>query len=159
MAIKHYVDEIPPSTGRVYRIITDGNTSRIIDETEYQQVGTGFGAMDVNKGCVLECNYAKNGTVHQLTTANTTSENIKFFATSRFLKGDTFTFNGEPIVAQTIDGSPLTTNFFTVNSIVECRRRDNVLYFTSGSKNIIDDVTSVPYRIGVENGKLYIEEA
>lgn len=159
MAIKHYVDEIPPSTGRVYRIITDGNTSQIIDETEYQQVGTGFGAMDVNKGCVLECNYVKNSTVHQLTTANATSENIKFFATSGFSKGDTFTFNGTPMTAQTTDGQALSSNFFTANSIVECRRRGNVLYFTSGSKNIIDDITSVSYRIGIESGKLYIEEA
>lgn len=159
MAIKHYVDEIPPSTGRVYRIETNGNTSKITDVTEYQQVGTGFGAKDVNKGCVLECNYAKNGTVHQLTTVNTTSENIKFFATSGFNMGDTFTFNDTPMVAQTIDGQTLTTNFFTANSIVECRRRNNILCFTSGSKNIIDDVTSVPYRIGIDNGKLYIEEA
>lgn len=159
MAIKHYVDEIPPSTGRSYRIVTNGNTSKIIDETEYQQVGTGFGAMDVNKGCVLECTYSKNGTVHQLTTPNTTSENIKFFATSKFNRGDTFTFNGTPMVAQTMDGQALGVNFFRENSIIECRRRDNVLYFTSGSNNIIDDVTSVPYRIGIENGKLYIEEA
>lgn len=159
MAIKHYVDEIPPSTGRVYRIETDGNVSKIIDETEYQQVGTGFGAMDVNKGCVLECDYRYSFDVHYLTTANTTSENIKFFATHRFDKGDTFEFNGTPMVAQTMDGHSLKDGFFAENSIVECIRRDNVLYFTSGSNNITDDVTSVPYRIGIDNGKLYIEEA
>ena len=77
MAVKHYVDEIPPSTGRVYRIETDGNTSKIIDETNYQQVGTPFGANDVNCACVLECNYSKSGTVHKLTTENIESENIK----------------------------------------------------------------------------------
>ena len=159
MAIKHYVDEIPPSTGRAYRIETNGNTSKIIDETEYQQVGTGFGAMDVNKGCVLECNYAKNGTVHQLTTPNTTSENIKFFATRAFNRGDTFTFNGTPMTAQTVGGQVLGVNFFRENSIVECRKRGNVLYFIDGSNNITDESTSVSYRIGIDNGKLYIEEA
>jgi hypothetical protein len=159
LAIKHYVDEIPPSTGRVYRIETSGNSSKIIDETAYQQVGTGFGAMDVNTACVLECNYSKNGTVHQLTTPNAMSENIKFFATDSFVKGDTFTFNGTSVVVQTMDGQALGTGFFKANSIVECSRHGNVLYFTSGSKNITDDVTSVPYRIGIDNGKLYIEEA
>lgn len=159
MAIKHYVDEIPPSTGRVYRIETDGNTSKIIDETNYQQVGSGFGAKDVNETCILECNYTKSGTVHKLTTDNTTSENIKFFATSKFNKGDTFTFNGTPMTAKTVDGQPLGGHFFAENTIVECKRHGDILFFTSGGSNITDDVTSVSYRIGIENGKLYIEEA
>ena len=82
MAVKHYKDEIPPSSGRVYQIVTNGSTSSITDVTKYQQEGSGFGAADVNAACVLECNYSKSGTVHQLVTQNATSENIKFFATA-----------------------------------------------------------------------------
>lgn len=158
MAVKHYVDEIPPSTGRVYRIETDGNTSRITDMTNYQQVGTPFGANDVNCACVLECNYAKNGTVHKLTTENTESENIKFFATAGFNRGDTFTFNGTPVAAQTTDGQSLGTNFFKANTIVSCLKKGNVLYFASSNRSIVDDNTGRAYRFGIENGKMYIEE-
>lgn len=157
MAVKHYVDEISPSTGRVYEIITDGNTSKIIDKTNYEQVGSGFGATDVNSTCVLECNYAKNGTVHELTTENTKSENIKFYATAGFNSGDTFTFNGTKMAVFTMDRQPLSANFFVRNSIVECRRRGSVLYFTSPSKSIIDDSTGKAYRFGIENGAMYIE--
>lgn len=156
MAVKHYVDEIPPSTGRTYSI--NGNNSTIIDTTVYEQVGTGFGAADVNSSCLLECNYAKRGTVHELTTDNTASENIKFYATSAFTKGDTFTFNGSAVTAQTTDGQALGTNFFVANTLVECRKHGNVLYFASASKAIADDTTALSYRIGVENGMMYIEE-
>ena len=158
MAVKHYVDEIPPSTGRVYRVETDGSTSKITDVTDYQQVGTGFGANDVNVACVLECNYAKSGTVHNLTTENTASENIKFFATAAFNKGDTFTFNGATVIAQTTDGQALCKNFFRANTIVECNRRGNVLYFGSSNRSIADDTNGKAYYIGIENGNMYIEE-
>ena len=84
MAVKHYVDEIPSTGGRTYRINIDGDRSTITDTTTYEQEGTAFGAADVNSTCVLECNYSKSGTVHNLTTENTSSENIKFFATSAF---------------------------------------------------------------------------
>ena len=156
MAIKHYVDEIPPSTGRTYSI--NGTKSTITDTTVYDQVGSGFGAADVNSTCVLECNYAKSGNVHKLTTDNTASENIKFYATSAFTRGDTFTFNGIAVVAQTTDGQALGTNFFVANTIVECRKFGNVLYFASASKAIADDANTSAYRIGVENGIMYIEE-
>ena len=157
MAVKHYVDEIPPSTGRAYKIETDGNTSKITDITEYERLGTGFGETDVNCTCVLECNYAKSGKVHQLTTPNKTSENIKFFATADFNRGDTFTFNGTAVTAQTSDGKVLGGGIFKANTIVECRRRGNVLYFGGGSP-IVDDSTGISYRLGIENGNMYIEE-
>lgn len=159
MGLKHYLDEIPPSTGRKYLIETDGDISKITDITEYEQVGTAFGANDVNRGCVLECNYRKYRDVHELTTENIESENIKFFATSGFEKGDTFTFNGVPVTAQTTDGQALGSKFFVSNTLVECRRKGDALYFTSASNNLIDDATSIPYRIGIDNGRLYIEEA
>lgn len=158
MAVKHYVDDIPPSTGRVYRVETNGEVSKITDITEYEQEGTIFSAGDVNSACVLECNYAKNGTVHRLTTPNTTSENIKFFATEVFNKGDTFTFNGTPVTAQTMDGLALGSNFFKGNTLVECRKRGDALYFGSCNRSIIDDTTSKAYRFGIENGNMYIEE-
>lgn len=158
MAVKHFVDEIPPASGRTYRIEVNGDKSTIVDTTQYQQNGTGFGANDVNCACVLECNYAKSGTVHKLTTENTASENIKFFATSAYTRGDTFTFNGTAVTAQTTYGQALGTNFFKANTIVECRKRGNVLYFASYSKSIVDDATGADYRLGIENGIMYIEE-
>lgn len=158
MAVKHYVDEIPPSTGRVYRIETNGATSKITDVTEYDQVGSGFSASDVNRACVLECNYVKSGTVHKLVTDNTTSENIKFFATSAFTRGDTFTFNGAVVTARTTDGRGLDTNFFAANTIVECYRKGNVLFFGSSGRSIVDDTTGVAYHLGLDNGMMYIEE-
>ena len=158
MAVKHYVDEIPSSEGRKYRIEINGDKSTITDTTTYEREGTTFGAADVNSTCVLECNYSKSGTVHNLTTENTSSENIKFFATSAFKKGDTFTFNGQTVTARTLNGSALDTNFFIANTIVECFRKDNVLYFGGRSTSIVDDTTGALYRFSVENGLLYIEE-
>lgn len=158
MAVKHYVDDIPPSTGRVYQIETDGNTSKITDVTDYQQNGTPFGANDVNCGCVLECNYSKRGTVHELTTENIESENIKFFAAADFNRGDTFTFNGTPVTAQTTNGLPLGMYFFRANTIVSCLRKGNVLYFASSNRHIIDDREDRAYYFGIENGTFYIEE-
>lgn len=158
MAVKHYVDEIPPETGRTYYIGINGNNSRITDTTQYEQVGSGFGASDVNSACLLECNYEKVGTVHKLTTKNTSSENIKFHATSDFVKGDTFTFNGVAVTARTADGKELDTNFFIANTVVECFRRDGILYFGNSGKSIVDDSTRVSYHFGIDNGLLYIEE-
>ena len=158
MAIKHYVDEIPSTDERTYRININGDKSTITDTTKYEQMGTTFGAADVNSTCVLECNYAKSGNAHQLTTPNKSSENIKFYATATFKQGDTFTFNGVEVTAQTTDGVALGTNFFVANTMVECRKHGNTLYFASASKAIADDTSPSVYRIGVENGIMYIEE-
>ena len=158
MAVKHYVDEIPSQDTRTYRIDINGDRSTITDTTVYEQRGSTFGAADVNSTCVLECNYAKSGTAHRLTTENVSSENIKFYATSNFNGGDTFTFNGVAVTAQTTDGLPLGANFFVANTVVECRKRGNTLYFASASKAIADDSTSSVYRIGIEDGIMYIEE-
>lgn len=158
MAVKHYVDEIPSTAERTYRITINGDKSTIVDTTIYEQEGTMFGAADVNSTCLLECAYAKSGKVHQLTTDNTTSENIKFFATSAFERGDTFTFNGVAVAARTTDGKELNANFFIANTIVECFRKDNVLYFGNSSNSIVDDSTGVSYRLGMDNGQMYIEE-
>lgn len=158
MAVKHYVDEIPLTDVRTYRIEINGDKSTITDTTVYEQVGTPFGAGDVNCVCVLECNYSKSGTVHNLTTENTLSENVKFFATSAFTKGETFTFNGVAVTARTTDGKELGTNFFTANTIVECFRKDGILYFGNSGKSITDDTTKVSYHFGIDNGLLYIEE-
>ena len=158
MAVKHYVDDIPITDSRVYVITTVDGKSTIKDVTEYEQVGSSFGAGDVNTSCVLECNYSKSGTIHHLTTENTTSENIKFFATSPFVRGDTFRFNGVDVVAQTSDGKVLDTNFFIANTIVECFRRNNTLYFGSSGQSIVDDSTGVSYHLGLDNGQMYIEE-
>lgn len=158
MAVKHYVDEIPPVTGRTYNIDINGSNSKITDTTVYEQVGSGFSAKDVNSSCVLECNYAKVGTTHTLTTENTSSENVKFYATSSFTKGDTFTFNGVAVIARTTDGKELDTNFFTANTVVECFRKDGILHFGHSGKSIVDDTTRVSYHFGIENGLLYIEE-
>lgn len=157
MAVKHYVDEIPPSGGRTYKI--NGTASTIEDVTVYQQEGSGFGATDVNAACVLECNYSKNDTVHTLTTQNTASENLKFYATAAYNRGDTFTLNGTAITAQTLNGEALDTNFFKANSMVECFLRNGALFFMGSNRTIVDDTdpTNV-FRIGISEGFVYLEE-
>lgn len=156
MAVKHYKDEIPPSGGRTYKV--NGVVSTIEDTTAYQQEGSGFGAADVNAACVLECNYSKSGTVHSLTTENTATENLKFYATAAFNRGDIFTLNGAAIAAKTLNGEALDTNFFKANSMVECLLRNSTLFFMGQNKTIVDDGDGTAYRFGLENGYLYIEE-
>ena len=156
--VKHYVDAIPSTDERTYRINIDGDNSTITDTTEYEQVGSTFGAADVNGACVLECNYTYDRGVHHLTTENTSSENIKFYATESFRKGDEFMFNGAWIATKTYDGLELGDNFFVANTMVECRRKNNTLYFTTQSKSIVDVGTGASYHFGFENGRMYIEE-
>lgn len=130
MAVKHYVDEIPPAGGRTYQIVTSGNTSKIHDITEYEQDGTSFGSADVNSTCILECNYSKSGTVHMLTTENTASENIKFFATEDFNINDTIKFNNEIMTVKSLDGVTVNnTVLFKKNTYVSCLKKGNTLYF------------------------------
>lgn len=97
-------------------------------------------------------------TVHQLVTQNATSENIKFFATANYNRGDTFTFNGVAVTAKTVDGFALDNGFFKANTLVECFMENSVLYFAGQSKTIKDDTDGTAYRVGIDNGKLYIEE-
>ena len=157
MAVKHYADAIPTG-GRTYSININGDKSTITETTVYETEGATFGAADVQGTCVLECNYSKSGTVHKLTTPNQSSENIKFFATSAFTRGDTFTFNGVAVTTRTTDGKSLDTNFFIANTIVDCYRKGNILYFGSSSTSIVDDSTGVAYHLGIDNGLMYIEE-
>ena len=157
MAVKEYVDAIP-NGGRTYSININGDKSTITETTVYEREGATFGATDVHSTCVLECNYSKSGTVHKLTTPNQGSENIKFFATSAFTRGDTFTFNGVAVTARTTDGRGLDTNFFIANTIVDCYRKGNILYFGSSGSSIVDDSTGEAYHLGIDNGKMYIEE-
>jgi hypothetical protein len=44
--------------------------------------------------------------------------------------------------------------------MVECLRRDDVLYFQCSIKEepLTDDETGVKYRFGIENGMMYMEE-
>ena len=157
MAVKHYVDEIPPSTGREYEI--NGTKSTIKDVTKYDQVGSGFGAADVNATCILECNHTKDGTVHLLTTDNVNSENIKFYATADFLKGDTFKFNGTTVKAIATDGRTLDPYYFVANTVVEFKKRVKNLYFQGKCDMLVDEVTKSAYFIGAEDGVMFIEEA
>lgn len=158
--IKKYQDEIPPVSGRVYGIESmDGDLSRIIDATQYLQAGVEFKAEDICATCLLECAYAHDGKVHALTTPNNSAENIKFYATSPYKRGDTFTFNGTPMVAITMDGYALDSNFFKAGCMVECRVRNGVLFFNSRSTAITDDTDpSASFRFGFENGHAYIED-
>lgn len=156
LAVKYYRDAIPPSTGRSYKI--NGVASTIEDVTVYQQTGSSFGAADVNAACVLECEYSKSGNVHALTTSNKATENLKFFATSSYAKGDAFSLNGATVDAKTLDGNPLDTNFFRANSMVECFLRNGTLFFTGRNRAILDETSGAMYHFGIENGYLYVEE-
>lgn len=127
MAAKHYKDAIPSSAGRVYMI--NGVSSTIEDATEYEQEGTPFGAGDVCAVCVLECDHAKEGTVHQLTTENVLSENIKFIANGDFAAGDTFAFNGVTMDARTMDNGALPDGCFKTGVVVTAFVKNGGLYF------------------------------
>ena len=118
MAYKHYVDQVAPSSGRTYTINgTTGGT--IVDTTQYEVVGSDFGAQDIMDVGVLEANYARNGTVHQLSTENTSSIQMRFSPTASYNAGDTFTVNGTAFtVKSTMGAVTLPTNFFTNGSIV-----------------------------------------
>ena len=156
MAVKHYVDEIPPFTGREYEI--NGVKSTIKDVTKYDQAGSGFGAKDVNATCILECNHTKDGTVHLLTTDNVDSENIKFYATADFMKGDTFKFNGTTVRAMATDGLDLDPYYFVKGTMVECKKRGNYLYFQGKCDLLIDEWLGTAYFVGMDGGALFIEE-
>lgn len=161
MASKKYQDEIAPASGRVYEIvpIPNGNTSRIMDVTEYEQVGSEFHAEDVNAACLLEADHAKSGTVHALTTPNVDTQNIKFRATAAYVKGDTFTLNGTACSAQTISGRPLESGYFKAGAMVRCLLSRGTLWFEGGAAPVlVDDTTGAVYLLGVKDGKLYIKE-
>ena len=132
MSVKHFVDEIPPETGRKYNITTVGGESTIEDLTVYEQVGTKFGSADVNAACILECNHAKAGTVHALTTENTTTENLKFTAVADFVQGDTFTLNGIVMNALMPDGNALSGDFFKTGAVVFGFVSGANIYFVGG---------------------------
>lgn len=130
MSVKHYVDEVAPASGRVYLIEDAGDgKSTITDVTDYTQAGTPFGASDVQDTCILECNYAKSGTIHQLTTDNTLTANIRFKATARFNGGDAITLNGTTMTAKLCNGSDLPDGCFVENSVVTCYKDGNNLWF------------------------------
>lgn len=117
MAYTKWQDEVAPSTGRVYNIDTSAGT--ITDITAYEQQGTQFGAAAVQDIGILEANYTKSGTVHQLTTENTDSIQMRFTATAAFNAGDSFTVNGTAFSVRTTNGVvTLPSNWFVANSIV-----------------------------------------
>lgn len=132
MSVKHYVDEIPPEDGRKYNITTEGGESTIEDITVYEQEGTKFGSADVNAACILECNHAKSGTVHALTTENTTTENLKFTAVADYVQGDTFTLNGTAMTALMPDGNSLSGDFFKTGAVVFGFVSGTKIYFVGG---------------------------
>ena len=132
MSVKHFVDEIPPETGRKYNITTQGGESTIEDITVYEQEGTKFGSADVNAACILECNHAKVGTVHALTTENTTTENLKFIAVADFVQGDTFTLNSVAMTALMPDGNELSGDFFKTGAVVFGFVKGTTMYFVGG---------------------------
>lgn len=159
--VKKYQDEIVPQGGRVYQIedIPNGDTCHILDVTEYTQVGAEFHAADVNAACLLEANHQKVNTVHQITTPNTATENIKFIATAAYARGDTFTLNGVELTAKMLNGKPLADGHFGQGAMVTCLLANNVLWFEGGCGAVlVDDTTGVAYRLGINNGKLYIKE-
>ena len=131
MAVRHYVDEVAPSGGRVYAI-TDASGSEykhITDMTEYVTEGTAWGAGDVQDNCLLECNHSKTGTVHALTTENTLSVNIRFTATAAWESGDALTFNGTSMSCKLKNGESLPNGAWESGAVVTCYKAGNTLYF------------------------------
>lgn len=113
----------------------------------------------IQKIRITDCEYSKRGTVHALVTDNPSVENIKFFATASYQRGDSFTLNGNAVSVKTLDGQSPDTGYFRENVMVYGMLKDSVLYFT-GRSDVISDDTDVRsrFKIGIENGYLYMED-
>lgn len=141
MAQKAYVDAVAPSGGRRYSIVAAGdNQSTITDVTDYEVSGSSFGASDIMSVCLLPFDHARSGTIHQLTSPNTSAQNIKFTATADYMAGDTFSVNGSNVTAVTLGGSDLAAGCFTSGAVVNCFLSGTTLYF-SDSMGEIDATT------------------
>lgn len=132
MAYKYYKDEVVPSTGRKYTIDNnDDGTKKITDVTSYTVTGSTFGAADINAICTLECNYEYVSGTHKLTTQNTSSEILKFKATTAHAQGETVTFNGTAMTLKGMDGADITENAWGENSLIIAHKVGNTLYLSS----------------------------
>ena len=130
MAVRHYVDEVAPSGGRVYEITdASGGGKHITDVTEYVTEGTAWGAGDVQDNCLLECNYSKTGTIHALTTENTLSVNLRFTATAVWNEGDALTLTGTTMTCKLKNGDSLPGGAWESGAVVTCYKAGNTLYF------------------------------
>lgn len=133
MAVKHYVDEVVPEDGRVYDIADVGEHKSITDVTAYPQVGSSFGAADIEAACVLEAEHLKVGNEHRITIPNGDAENVKFIATADFAAGDTVTWNGDPMTVLTQAGEEPEAGLFKQGIPAECRREGSTLYVFCGA--------------------------
>ena len=141
MSQKAYVNAVAPSGGRVYSIVSVGdNQNNITDVTDYEVVGSEFGSSDIMAVCLLPFDHTRSGTVHQLTSPNTTAQNIKFTATANYMSGDTFSVNGQNVTAVTLNGSSLVAGCFISGSVVSCFLSGTTLYF-SDSMGSVDAAT------------------
>ena len=130
MAVKHYVDEVAPSGGRVYAITdASGSYKHITDMTEYVTEGTPWGAGDVQDNCLLECSHSKTGTIHALVTENTLSVNIRFTATAAWASGDALTLNGTSMTCKLKNGDSLPNGAWESGAVVTCYKNGSTLYF------------------------------
>lgn len=73
-------------------------------------------AQGLEQKLIVSYTHKRTDTIHELTGEG---NNLKFLATANFEAGDTFTVNGAPVEAKTVDGQELTTGAFKTGVVVE----------------------------------------
>ena len=124
-----YKDFIASTENRHYRQIdNDDGSISLVDETVYTQEGDKVSAgvlNELSQNAIWPLQYAKSGTVHQLTGLTGVSGIVScvFTATDSFDEGDTVTVDGETYVIQLSNGEAAETNLFvsgvTVSIVVD----------------------------------------
>lgn len=114
-----YKDFIASTENRHYRQVNnDDGTISLVDETVYTQEGDKVSAgvlNELSQNAIWPLQYAKSGTVHQLTGLTGVSGIVScvFTATDTFTAGDTVTVDGEAYAVQMPDGETAPDKLFT----------------------------------------------
>lgn len=90
----------------------------IYDNPNYQKIDEQM-FKNQNAG-IQKANYAKSGTVHQITRVVPTANVFYFIASANYNVGDTFTVDGGTVTATLPNGAGLQTNAFVINANVVC---------------------------------------
>ena len=129
-----YKDFIASTENRHYRQIdNDDGTISLVDETVYTQEGDKVSAgvlNELSQNAIWPLQYAKSGTVHQLTGLTTVSGVVScvFTATADFVTGDTVTVDGTAYEIQLSNGSEPENNMFVSGAII------SIIVDTEGKK-------------------------
>ena len=89
-----------------------------IDRPNYEKIDDQMYKNQINSAS--EATELKSGTVHAITCLTEGAVFFRFTATSDFVTGDTFTYNGTPVSAVLPNGEALQTGAYKINGTVLC---------------------------------------